>query len=166
MIGAIFNVATFGHMLEGAPAALAVDALVVPFVLTGSTDSPLLQFLHEELLSLPAYKAIAPKLSCLHEYGDFNIVCDKGSRNEIEQMEDVLRHLGLNPQYVDVPPPVLTILDRAVDVWRALTDEGGRLVEGLEIVKTYRVLDGIAGIEFPTSTTKSTIRLTRPARSG
>lgn len=45
---------------------------------------------------------------------------------------------------------------------RATTAEGDRVVEGLEIVKTYRVLDGIAGIEMPTSTLKSTIRLTRP----
>jgi len=44
---------------------------------------------------------------------------------------------------------------------RSTTEEGDRVVEGLEIVKTYRVLDGIAGIEFPTSTVKSTIRLTR-----
>jgi len=44
---------------------------------------------------------------------------------------------------------------------RATTDEGDRVVEGLEIQKTYRVLDGIASIETPTSTVKSTIRLTR-----
>ena len=44
---------------------------------------------------------------------------------------------------------------------RALTDSGERLVEGLEIMKTFRVLDGIAGVEFPTSTTKSVIKLTR-----
>lgn len=43
---------------------------------------------------------------------------------------------------------------------------GGRVVEGLELVKTYRVLDGVAGIEYPTSTTKSTIRLMRPKPSG
>lgn len=51
---------------------------------------------------------------------------------------------------------------------RSTTEEGDRVVEGLEIVKTYRVLDGIAGIEFPTSTVKSTIRLTRtyPTRPG
>jgi len=34
-------------------------------------------------------------------------------------------------------------------------------LEGLELVKTYRVLDGIAGTEFPTSTTKSKIKLKR-----
>ncbi len=45
---------------------------------------------------------------------------------------------------------------------RALDEEsGGRIVEGLEIMKTYRVLDGIAGVEMPTSTTKSQIKLTR-----
>jgi len=46
--------------------------------------------------------------------------------------------------------------------WRRTTTvEGDRVVEGIEIQKTYRVLDGIAGIETPTSTVKSTIQLTR-----
>ena len=44
---------------------------------------------------------------------------------------------------------------------RGVTEAGERVVEGLEIVKTYRVLDGVAGVEFPTSTTKSLLRLTR-----
>ena len=48
---------------------------------------------------------------------------------------------------------------------RGTTDSGARVVEGLEIMKTYRVLDGIAGVEFPTSTTKSVVRLTRPQTS-
>jgi len=46
---------------------------------------------------------------------------------------------------------------------RANDGTGGRAVEGLELVRTYRVLDGIAGVEYPTSTIKSTIRLLRPA---
>jgi hypothetical protein len=51
--------------------------------------------------------------------------------------------------------------------YRRSYDETGvnRVVEGLEIVKTFRVLDGVAGTEFPTSTTKSTIRMTRPSSS-
>jgi hypothetical protein len=44
---------------------------------------------------------------------------------------------------------------------RAYADSGDRIIEGLEIVKTYRVLDGISG-ELPTSTTKSRIQMTRP----
>jgi len=47
---------------------------------------------------------------------------------------------------------------------RAYTDNGDRIVEGLEIMKTYRVLDGIAG-ELPTSTTKSRIKMIRPSAS-
>ena len=44
--------------------------------------------------------------------------------------------------------------------WRRGFDESGkRIVDGLEITTTYRVLDGIAGVEMPTSTTKSRIRL-------
>ena len=57
-------------------------------------------------------------------------------------------------------------MQRAVRVkrrYRRALDEksGGRIVEGLEIMKTYRVLDGIAGVEMPTSTTESQIKLTR-----
>lgn len=44
---------------------------------------------------------------------------------------------------------------------RAVDENGNRIVEGLEIMKTYRVLDGIAGIEMPTSTTKSQLKLRR-----
>jgi len=46
---------------------------------------------------------------------------------------------------------------------RAYDESGNRVVEGLEICKTFRVLDGVAGIEFPTSTTKSQITLSRPS---
>ena len=57
----------------------------------------------------------------------------------------------------------ITYAARVQRRWRrATTDTGARVVEGLEILKTYRVLDGIAGVELPTSTLKSTIRLTRP----
>jgi hypothetical protein len=45
---------------------------------------------------------------------------------------------------------------------RDFDDGGNRIVEGLEIVKTFRVLDGIAGTEFPTSSTKSLLRMMRP----
>lgn len=48
---------------------------------------------------------------------------------------------------------------------RAFGDDGERRIEGLEIRKTYRVLDGIAGLEMPTSTTKSQIVFTRDRKS-
>jgi hypothetical protein len=45
---------------------------------------------------------------------------------------------------------------------RSFDDKGNRLVEGLEIMKTFRVLDEVAGTELPTATVKSQIRLRRP----
>lgn len=58
------------------------------------------------------------------------------------------------------------IFERAARVQRryrrAYDAAGNRMVEGLEIQKTYRVMDGVAGTEFPTSTTKSMIRMKRP----
>ena len=57
------------------------------------------------------------------------------------------------------------IFTRAVQIKRryrrAFDENGNRVVEGLEIMKTFRVLDGVAGTELPTSTTKSQIRLVR-----
>lgn len=44
---------------------------------------------------------------------------------------------------------------------RDVDEDGNRIVEGLEIMKTFRVLDGIAGVEMPTSTTKSMMKLRR-----
>jgi len=58
------------------------------------------------------------------------------------------------------------ITTRAVQVKRryrrSYDDRGNRVIEGLEIMKTFRVLDGIAGTELPTSTVKSQLRLVRP----
>jgi len=45
---------------------------------------------------------------------------------------------------------------------RSYDAQGNRIVEGIEIIKTFRVLDGIAGTEYPTSTIKSAITLYRP----
>jgi hypothetical protein len=45
---------------------------------------------------------------------------------------------------------------------RSFDDNQNRVVEGIELVKTFRVLDGIAGTEFPTSTIKSKIYMERP----
>ena len=56
-------------------------------------------------------------------------------------------------------------VERAVRVRRrfrrSFDANGNRVLEGLEITNTYRVLDGIAGIEMPTSTLRSAFRLTR-----
>jgi len=51
-------------------------------------------------------------------------------------------------------------LQRAVKVSRRYrpADDG---IDVLEIVKTYRVMDGVAGTEMPTSTTKSRLKLQR-----
>lgn len=56
-------------------------------------------------------------------------------------------------------------IDRAARVktrYRRGFDEstGKRTIDGIEIMTTYRVLDGVAGVEMPTSTCKSRIRLT------
>jgi len=46
---------------------------------------------------------------------------------------------------------------------RSFDDQGNRVIEGLEIMKSFRVLDGTAGTALPTSTVKTQIRLPRPS---
>lgn len=45
---------------------------------------------------------------------------------------------------------------------RAFDEQNRRQVQGLEILKTFRVLDGMAGTELPTATIKTSILMTRP----
>lgn len=45
---------------------------------------------------------------------------------------------------------------------RSYDEQGNRVVEGLELIRTFRALDGVAGTEFPTSTVKSQLRFVRP----
>jgi hypothetical protein len=56
-----------------------------------------------------------------------------------------------------------TLITRAVQLKRryrpTLDENGSEILEGLEIMKTFRVLDGVTGTELPTSTTKTTIRM-------
>jgi hypothetical protein len=53
-------------------------------------------------------------------------------------------------------------LERAVKVSRRYRPSADG-IDVLEIVKTFRVLDGVAGTEMPTSLTKSRLKLQRPA---
>lgn len=45
---------------------------------------------------------------------------------------------------------------------RQFDEQNNRLVLGLEVVQTFRVLDGVAGTEYPTSMVRSQLRLQRP----
>jgi hypothetical protein len=71
---------------------------------------------------------------------------------------------GYNELYRITEGPLFQRAARVQRRYRRAFDEqtGNRIIEGLEIQKTYRVLDGVAGTEFPTSTTKSMIRMKRP----
>jgi hypothetical protein len=71
---------------------------------------------------------------------------------------------GYNELYRVTEGPLFQRAARVQRRYRRAFDEtsGNRIIEGLEILKTYRVLDGVAGTEFPTSTTKSMIRMKRP----
>jgi len=81
--------------------------------------------------------------------------------NELYRVEEPLSR---TPSSLDVFSGGSSLITRAIRIQRRyrrnFDENGGRIVEALEIMKTYRVLDGVAGIEMPTSTTKSIFRFT------
>ena len=116
-MGAIINVMVFAPRLHGAPGLLVLDALVVPTVIAGKASSALMRFLHHALVSLPEYKQVASTLQVSHEYGPYNPIADAGSRGKGEALESLMRHMGLNADYVDVPARAISLLDQATAVW-------------------------------------------------
>ena len=68
---------------------------------------------------------------------------------------------GSNELVRAITPPFTRAIRVRRRFRRSFDDDNNRVIDGLELVYTYRVMDDIAG-EKPTSTTKSIIRLTRP----
>ena len=120
-MGALINVMVFAPRLHGAPGLLVLDALVVPTVIAGKASSPLMRFLHHALVSLPEYKLVASTLQVSHEYGPYNPIADAGSRGKGEALESLMKHMGLNAEYVDVPQRAISLLDQASAVWLRMT---------------------------------------------
>ena len=122
-MGAIINVMIFAPRLHGAPGLLVLDALVVPTVIAGKASSALMRFLHYALVSLPEYRLVAHTLQVSHEYGPYNPIADAGSRGKGAALESLMRHMGLNAEYVDVPPRAIALLDQAADVWLRMSPQ-------------------------------------------
>ena len=126
--GAMFNLITFFPMLvgegdTGAPVALIIDSLVVPIIMISraSHGSPMMQWMHEVLLSLPEYQALEGRLYAMQTYGPRNFIVDAGSRGRLVEMASVMRQLGLELSWVSVPDRCHHLLRAAVERWRTLS---------------------------------------------
>jgi hypothetical protein len=125
--GGIFNLIVFDSDLGDAPVALVLDALVVPIVMASkaSDKSPMMQWMHALLLGLPEFARHEHHLFAGQTYGPRNLITDAGSRGRQAELEDILRHFGLQPQDVScqLPPRIFDMLDSAV-AFLACADPG------------------------------------------
>jgi hypothetical protein len=82
-----------------------IDSLVVPIVLVSraSHGAPMMQWLHQMLLDLPEYQALADTLFARHIHGPRNFIVDAGTRGRLVEMATVMRQLGLEINWVPVP---------------------------------------------------------------
>ena len=130
-LGPIFNLIIFFPYLTGetggaaAPTALLVDSLAVPIIMTSraSNGSRMMQWLHNLLLDLPEFQALGDSLYAGHWHGPRNFFTDCGTRGRLKEMATVMRQLGMEPEWMDVPQRCLRILHEAVLMWRSLTKE-------------------------------------------
>ena len=117
------NLHCFAEHLHGRRAALEIDALVVPLVLGGKASTPMMRFLHAALVNDASYQLVADLLSAQHGYGPYNPLADAYSRGKFDLGDKLMRHMGFTPCWVTPPQRSFDLLDEAVSVWRAMTDE-------------------------------------------
>ena len=114
-IAAVFAVIVFHPLLRGAQVLGQVDASVVERVVTADrASSPVLQFIHMELLKLPEYNMPA-NFNLAHIYGEANIMADATSRGELEALRDGAALLGVRLRCLELPEKAVAFLDRVHD---------------------------------------------------
>ena len=133
--GGIFNLIIFYPFLRGssltdqAPIALIIDSLVVPMIMASRAGhgSPMMQWMHKTLQSLPEFIALQDHLLVSHTHGPRNFVVDAGTRGRVDEMITVMRQLNLEPDWMHVPERCYRLLREGVEQWRLLNDTEKRL---------------------------------------
>ena len=116
------NVVVAQHLLGPQIALIAYsDSLSSIFTLVGdSASSPMMQFIHAELLRLPSFRLVQSRLSTAHVYGEANPGADLPSRGKFSELQELCQALGIRDERVDVPPEALTFLARVRERWNAI----------------------------------------------
>lgn len=98
---------------------LEVDALATAQALTDdAARSPLMQYVHRFLLSLPSYAKHHQRLLCAHIFGEANVAADDASRGEFDTLHALFSQLGLAPLRVEPPTWVPRVLSALLSLQR------------------------------------------------
>ena len=119
-LGGLINLLVFGPVVGSAPCALMLDALVVPTVMGGKAKSPIMRWLSLRFVQL--VQNLELDVVCGHEFGPFNPICDAGSRGKVDDMEAIMRNLGLELEYVDLPDAAIGLMNQTLDEWLRLSE--------------------------------------------
>ena len=109
------NIVTFAEKAAGAHAFVCSDSLNSIQVFNRfSADSPLMQFVHRDILRLDATHLIADSSSFVHCFGSANPAADHLSRGELELFKTFCADVGVIPSEVLVTPSAQALLERTV----------------------------------------------------
>ena len=97
------NVIVFADQLAAAKRiVLEIDALSAQLALkSGGAHSDDLQVVHEEMLKLPELKAIAPRATARHTFGEGNPASDAASRGKRAFLSQLCRRLGVREEELE-----------------------------------------------------------------
>ena len=92
------------------------SALTLP---TASQRSPVLMHAYQQLIELPEWRRLAPRLQIKQLFGDGNIVSDRISRADWSAFHRFCQQLGVKPVKLPLPESVWNIYHSCVAVLRA-----------------------------------------------
>ena len=115
-VAVAINMIVFVDYVGAATACFCSDSLNSVQVLNNfSAKSILMQFVHRQILALPAYQALRCSSAVVHVYGPSNPCADAVSRGRVTLFLELCSHLGVVPVLLEVLTEGLGILEEVCD---------------------------------------------------
>ena len=103
------------YLLDSSAVLLAhIDAQASPIILSAdSAHSPIMQFIHRQLLAETSYNSLEAQLAVTHLFGEGNTLSDAASRGEFERLHRSCQQLRMPCVYMEVPQRARDLVARA-----------------------------------------------------
>lgn len=113
-LASVVAVIVFGPLSAGSKVNARVDAQVVDKILNNdSAHSPVMQFIHLEMLALPQLSQ-PTQIEWEHVYGESNVVADAPSRGELDTLRHLAILLGITLRELTVPQQAIDLIERVL----------------------------------------------------
>ncbi len=110
------NIIIWGRQLRGFRVHLMADALATVQILASrAAHSPVMQIIHDAIMSLPEFGWIVTNGLQHHLFGECNALADAASRGKFQMVLNLAEQMGLIARQLIVPQPVLSFVNNIRD---------------------------------------------------